>query len=410
MTIPRAPKGTDDIFGAAARPWRTALVAWEQMAADYGYDLALTPIIEPTDLFARGVGEDTEVVQKQMYTFEDRGSRSLTLRPEATASVVRAYLNDGSGGILKVAYSGPMFRYEQPQAGRRRQFYQLGLEYLGESSPLADVEIIELGYRFLTEVVGVDDLVVMLNSLGDPADRQRYRDVLVEYLEERRGELSEDSQRRITTNPLRVLDSKIDAPLLADAPSTMEHLGSDAAEAIGVVRSGLDAAGIAYETDARLVRGLDYYSRTVFEYVPKSYEAAQSSVGGGGRYDGLAELIGGRPTPGVGLALGLDRALLAAGDTETTAGLDIFVIVADLELWQEADGLVRRLRADGVAADWDLGRRSVKAQFRAADRRQSRYAAVVGAEWRDGSVTVKDLDTGTQEVVAREDVAAWINR
>lgn len=409
MTIPRAPKGTDDILGPASRAWRRALVEWEQLTEVFGYDLILTPLIEPTELFSRGVGEDTEVVQKQMYTFEDRGGRSLTLRPEATASVVRAYLNAGVGGIFKAAYSGPMFRYEQPQQGRRRQFYQLGVEYIGEASPLADVEVIRLGYSFLTETLGIDDVVVALNTLGDRADRLRYRTALVSYLEERRSELSDESQRRIATNPLRVLDSKVDAPLLSDAPSTLEYLDDESEEAFGVVVDALTTAQIPFDQDVRLVRGLDYYSRTVFEYIPRSYEAAQSSVGGGGRYDGLAELIGGRPTPAVGLALGLDRALLAA-DRPGEPGLDVFVVVAESELLGAAGDLVDRLRGAGIGVDLDLGQRSVKAQFRSADRRNARFAVVVGSEWHQGQVTAKDLSSGEQAVIAREEISSWISR
>lgn len=409
MTIPRAPKGTDDIMGPAGRPWRRALIEWEALTALYGYDLILTPIIEPTELFARGVGEDTDVVQKQMYTFQDRGGRSITLRPEATASVVRAYLNAGIGGLFKAAYSGPMFRYEQPQQGRRRQFYQLGLEYMGEPSPLADVEVIEVGYRYLEESLGIEDLDVALNTLGDPRDRVRYREALVDYLEDRRDELSEDSQRRITTNPLRVLDSKIDAPLLGDAPSTLDYLSDESAAAYESVTAGLKAARIPFTEDARLVRGLDYYSRTVFEYIPRSYDAAQNSVGGGGRYDGLAQLIGGRPTPAVGLALGLDRALLAAQPPDRS-GLDVFVVVASDDLWPQAGELIRQLRATGMRADLDLGRRSVKSQFRSADRRDARVAVVIGEEWQRGQVTAKDLTTGEQTTIAREDIPSWITR
>jgi len=409
MTIPRAPKGTDDILGPSGRVWRRALVEWEELTELYGYDLILTPIIEPTELFSRGVGEDTEVVQKQMYTFEDRAGRSLTLRPEATASVVRAYLNAGTGGLFKAAYSGPMFRYEQPQQGRRRQFYQLGVEYLGEPSPLADVEVIQLGYRFLTDTLGIDDLDVALNTLGDPDDRERYRVALVQYLEERRGNLSEDSQRRIVTNPLRVLDSKVDAPLLGDAPSTLDYLSDDSSEAFDTVTAALEEAEIPVTLDSRLVRGLDYYSRTVFEYIPRSYEAAQSSVGGGGRYDGLAELIGGRRTPAVGLALGLERALLAAGRA-AESGPVVFAVVAESGLWGQARDLVDHLRSGGVSADLDLGRRSVKSQFRSADRRNARFAVVIGSEWHEGQVTVKTLGTGEQSVIAREDISSWISR
>ncbi|HSG79954.1 MAG TPA: ATP phosphoribosyltransferase regulatory subunit, partial [Acidimicrobiia bacterium] len=208
MTI-RAPKGTDDFLPPDSGTWRRLLRVFDEMAESWAYGLVMTPIFEHTELFQRGVGEATEVVEKQMYTFDDRGGRSVTLRPEGTAGVVRAYLQSGGQGVFKGAYAGPMFRYEQPQAGRRRQFFQVGIEYLGEASPDADVEVIEFGYRLL-EAVGIDDTVVLLNSIGDPADRAAYRELLVEYLEAHRDELSEDALRRLGDNPLRVLDSKID--------------------------------------------------------------------------------------------------------------------------------------------------------------------------------------------------------
>ena len=407
--IPRPPKGTDDILPPASDRWRVLLRAFDDLAERFGYGLVITPMFEATELFSRGVGAETEVVEKQMYTFEDKGGRSVTLRPEATASVVRAYLQGGSSAVFKVAYAGPMFRYEQPQAGRRRQFHQVGVEYIGEPSPDADVEVIEIGFRLL-EAVGITDAVVLLNSIGDPADRAAYRELLAVFLTERAGELTADARRRIAANPLRVLDSKADAAVLADAPTPADHLSPAAAGHIAAVRAGLDAMAIPHQEEPRLVRGLDYYNRTVFEYQSASYQAAQASLGGGGRYDPLAGMLGGPEVPGVGLAMGVDRIVLAmpAGDEE--AVLDVFVVAADAGRRTIALELVRSLRAEGLRVDLDLGDKSVKAQFRAADRRRAATAAVVGEEWESGRVTMKDLRSGAESSVDAREVAKWIRR
>ena len=405
MTI-RAPKGTRDVLPPESGRWRRLLRAFDGLAERYGYELALTPLFEATDLFARGVGEETEIVEKQMYSFTDKGGRSLTLRPEATASVVRAYLQAGRSGVLKCAYSGPMFRYEQPQAGRHRQFHQVGVEYLGEPSPDADVEVIEVGYRLLEEL-GVAGVAVLLNSLGDPADRAGYRRVLAAFLEARADRLSPDSRRRLGTNPLRVLDSKADAEVVADAPATLDHLGPEAAAHFAGVRLGLERRGIPYQIAPRLVRGLDYYDRTVFEYQARSYTAAQDALGGGGRYDPLAELLGGPPTPGVGLAMGVDRIVAAMPGPAGEEDLDVFVVVAVPSRRAHALDLAAGLRAAGLRADLELGERSVKAQFKVADRRGSRVVAVVGDEWEQGRVTVRAMAGGQEESIPIAEVAAW---
>ena len=406
MTI-RAPKGTLDVLPPESGRWRRLLRAFDGLAARYGYGLALTPLFEATELFARGVGEETDIVEKQMYSFTDKGDRSLTLRPEATASVVRAYLQAGRTGVLKCAYSGPMFRYEQPQAGRRRQFYQVGVEYLGEPSADADVEVIEVGYRLLEEA-GIGGVTVLLNSLGDPADRAEYRRILTSFLEARAHRLSPDSQRRLVTNPLRVLDSRADAAVVADAPATLDHLGTGAAAHFAVVRAGLTQRSIPYEIAPRLVRGLDYYDRTVFEYQARSYTAAQDALGGGGRYDPLAELLGGPPTPGVGLAMGVDRIVAAMPEESGEEDLDVFVVVADPGRRGDALNLVAALRAAGLRADLDLGSRSVRGQFKAADRRASRVAVVVGEEWDGGRVTVRAMTGGDEESIPIAEVEAWV--
>ncbi len=406
----RAPKGTYDVLPPDSAAWVEAERVFLDLAERYGYGHVITPLFEATELFSRGVGEDTEVVEKQMYTFTDKGGRSLTLRPEATASVVRALIQAGGVvGTFKGSCWGPMFRYERPQKGRTRQFLQADIEYIGEPAPGADIEVIELGYRYLQEL-GVPNVEVQLNSIGDAADRSAYRSELTAYLESRRDELSPDALRRMYENPLRVLDSKIDGAVVADAPTPIEHLSAEAAEHFATVREGLETAEIPYRIVPTLVRGLDYYNRTVWEYVPLDFEAAQSSVGGGGRYDPLFERLGGKPTPAVGLAMGLDRILLARGQTVPGPSLDAFVVVADPERRSVATGLVRRLRDAGLRVDIVAGDRSVKAQFKAADRASAANALVVGEEWDEGRVTARDLATGEQRQVALEEIETWLRR
>lgn len=401
----RAPKGTDDILPPHSRVWRRLLSTWESMAETYGYDLIMVPLFESTEVFSRGVGESTEVVQKQMYTFEDKKGRSLTLRPEGTAGVVRAFIQAGAQGVMKVAYSGSMFRYEQPQAGRRRQFYQVGLEYLGTDSADADAEVIELGYRYLT-ATGVPDVIVQLNSLGDDECRPAYIDALRTWLEERRGLLCQDSLRTLEMNPLRVLDCKVCAGVVADAPSPIDYLCEACQTHLSEVRSRLDSAGVSYRMEPRLVRGLDYYTRTAFEYVGSALDAAQTAVGGGGRYDGLAELLGGPPVPGVGLALGVDRIALSVPDLMEPA-LDVFVVNTDAYR-AEARALLSTLRATGIRSDGLPDQRSLKAQFKAADRRGALAVIVVGDEWGSGQVVAKRLDDGSQVVIGSEEIVTWL--
>lgn len=401
----RAPKGTDDILPPQSRVWRRLLSTWESMAETYGYDLIMVPLFESTEVFSRGVGESTEVVQKQMYTFEDKKGRSLTLRPEGTAGVVRAFIQAGAQGVMKVAYSGAMFRYEQPQAGRRRQFYQVGLEYLGTDAADADAEVIELGYRYLT-ATGVPDVIVQLNSLGDDECRPAYLDTLRSWLEERRDLLCQDSQQTLGMNPMRVLDCKVCAGVVADAPSPVDYLCGACQTHLLEVRSRLDSAGVPYRMEPRLVRGLDYYTRTAFEYVGSALDAAQTAVGGGGRYDGLAEVLGGPPVPGVGLALGIDRIALSVPDTMAPA-LDVFVVNTDAYR-AEARTLLSTLRATGIRSDALPDQRSLKAQFKAADRRGALTVIVVGDEWESGQVVAKRLDDGSQVVIGSEEIVTWL--
>ncbi|MEA1903859.1 MAG: histidine--tRNA ligase [Actinomycetota bacterium] len=393
------PKGTDDILAPDSQAWRDALRLWDEWSARYGYPLVMTPIFEATELFERGVGDTSEVVSKQMYTFEDRGGRSVTLRPEGTAGVVRAFLDSGYQGAWKAAYSGPYFRYERPQAGRRRQFWQVGIEYMDVESPTADAEVIEVGYRYL-ESVGVPDLELAINSLGDPICRPAYVTKLRDYLRSKESELSEDSVLLIDRNPLRVLDSKIDKPLLGDAPRMIDNLCEACATHYESVKATLDRLEIPYCQDDTLVRGLDYYTRTAFEYIGRGLDMAQNAVGGGGRYDGLAESIGGRRAPGVGFALGMDRIMMSVVEADRPY-LDAYLVSESGP--EEAIQVASRLRRDGVAVDFDTEGRSVKAQFRSARRRGVPVILV----WRGEGQSVDIQTEDERHEAPLEEVSAW---
>ncbi|HEY4606548.1 MAG TPA: histidine--tRNA ligase [Acidimicrobiia bacterium] len=396
----RPPKGTDDIDAPESHVWREVLRVWETWVDRYGYPLVMTPIFEATELFERGVGDDTEVVTKQMYTFTDKGGRSVTLRPEGTAGVVRAFLNSGVKGAWKGAYSGPMFRYERPQAGRRRQFWQVGVEYLDVESAAADAEVIELGYRYLV-AVEVAGLEVVLNSLGDGTCRPPYLALLRDYLEQRRDRLCDDSVALIDVNPLRVLDCKICAPLLTEAPVMKDNLCPACAEHYDEVKRALERLGIPFVEDGRLVRGLDYYTRTAFEYLATDLEAAQNAVGGGGRYDGLAEALGGRRAPGVGFALGVDRIILAS-KLEPRPQVDVYLIAET----SPGDALapVSMLRQGGLRVDFDAEGRSVRSQFKAAGR----SGAPVVVLFRGETAPVEVRHGEEREEMPLEQVTGWL--
>jgi histidyl-tRNA synthetase len=400
----QAPKGTFDILPASAS--RRARI--ESAAADLlgraGYGRIETPIFEDTELFERGVGQSTDIVRKEMFTFTDLGERSVTLRPEGTAPIARAYVEQGMHTLaqpVKLWHLGPYFRYEAPQAGRFRQFNQLGAEAIGSDSPLVDAELIGL-LDSLLRGLGVPELTLQLSSLGSPEGRGDYRAELQSYLREHEGDLSRDVRERIDENPLRAFDSKDEGTreVMAEAPVILDRLEGSDAEHFEAVRGLLDDAGIAYELDGSLVRGLDYYTRTVFAFTCDAL-GAQSEVGGGGRYDGLIERLGGPPSPAIGWATGIERILLATGDDEPEPSTDVFVAAADGRR-ESALALARELRDAGLSAELDLGGRGLKGQMKHADRIGARRAVILG---EDGGCVIRDMTTGDQSEADRETVA-----
>ncbi|MCP9819895.1 histidine--tRNA ligase [Synechococcus sp. Cruz-9H2] len=360
-----------------------------------------TPLLEVTELFARGIGEATDVVGKEMYTFQDRGERSCTLRPEGTASVVRAALQHGllSQGPQRLWYTGPMFRYERPQAGRQRQFHQVGIELLGFADPRSDAEAIAIAWDLLSEL-GVGGLALELNSLGDPADRAAYRTTLVGWLEEHQEQLDADSRERITTNPLRILDSKNPdtQAVLAKAPLLIDSLSEASRGRFEAVRGCLDALEIPYRLNPRLVRGLDYYTHTAFE-ITSSQLGAQATVCGGGRYDGLIEQLGGSPTAAIGWAIGLERLvlLLAQAQAADIAALtsptpDVYLVSRGEQAERQALLLSRQLRQAGRSVELDLSGAAFGKQLKRADRCGAPWAVLIGeGEAEQGVVLLKDL-------------------
>jgi histidyl-tRNA synthetase len=404
-----APRGTRDLLPPESWRWQRVFdVALNRVFGPAGYEPMDTPIFEHTEVFERGVGEATEVVSKQMYTFNDRGGRSLTLRPEATAGIVRAVLEnrlDRGSLPVKLLCWGPMFRQERPQKGRYRQFTQIDIEAIGSEGPAIDAEIIELAARFLSEAGA--ECRLLLNSLGhlDGSCRLGYLKALVDYLRTHENELAPEDRSRIDDNPLRAFDSK-EEPTIAvmkGAPAITDHLCNDCEQHFDEVRRLLDALDLEYTIDHTLVRGLDYYTRTAFEFVSDDV-GAQASVLGGGRYDGLAESLGGGHLPGIGFALGVDRLLLASRTLSEwqPRHVGVFVVALGERARSEALPIVTQLRRAGVGTDWDLMGRGMKGQMKSADRSGANWAVILGDDELDaGEVTLKDLATGEQQRIAR---------
>lgn len=400
--------GTRDILPPDSARFRAAVRVFDEVVAAAGYGEVIPPMFEDLGVFHR-LGEATDVVTKEMYDFVDKGGRHIALRPEQTASVVRAFIQHNPPTPWKVWYAGPNFRYERPQAGRYRQFDQVGIEVLGVDDPYLDAEVIALGWEFYARL-GLRQVTLLLNSLGAPAERAAYVDALRSYFAAR-PDLSDQSVATLAKNPLRVLDSKRpqDADAIAGAPQIASFYGAETAEHFAAVCAGLDSLGIPYTVAPGLVRGLDYYRRTTFEFASGALEGAQNAIGGGGRYDGLAEDLGGKPTPGIGFALGVDRILLAC-DAEgvfpaPSSMVDAFVV--DTTGGAEALTIMAALRAAGVRAGRAYEGRSMKAQMKAADRSGAAFAIIVGSdEVTQGVVTLRPLraEGGSQSAVPREDL------
>ncbi len=400
----RAPKGTADMLPDVARAWEYLTRLAQDLFARYGYEPIYTPLFENTEVFTRGIGEATDIVSKEMYTFEDKGGRSLTLRPEGTASVVRAALEHTlvpQGSVAKLYYAGPMFRYERPQKGRMRQFWQIGIEALGAAEPSIDAEVIAVLVRFFESAgIPTKNMRLLVNSMGDEACRPAYRESVSAYIRDHAGELCDECNRRADTNPLRAFDCKNPqcVPVMAGAPLLRDSLCDECAEHYGAVKEYLDDLGIAYEEAPRLVRGLDYYTRTVFEVQVTEGLGSQNAIGGGGRYDRLMQEYGGPATPGLGFALGFERVLLAmeaAGvEVPVPARAEVYVAAVDDVVRERVFSLAAALRDAGIATELDHQARSLKSQFKQADRLGAALVVVVGPdELAAGEVTVRDMET-----------------
>jgi histidyl-tRNA synthetase len=407
----QAPKGTHDVLPPASARWEALLATFAAVVERAGYGLIQTPMFEDVGVFGR-VGEGTDVVRKEMYEFTDRGGRAMALRPEGTASVVRAFIQHRPSTPWKVWYAAPSFRYERAQANRYRQHHQVGVEAVGSPDPDLDVEVITLLADFYT-ALGLRQVDLALNSIGTPADRAGYIERLRAFLTAHHDELAADDREKVATHPMRVLDSKRPETqaVVAEAPLLVDELSAGAAAHFAGVQDGLKAAGIAFHLEPRLVRGLDYYTHTAFEFQSAALGGAQNTIGGGGRYDGLAESLGGPPTPGVGFGSGIER-VLATCDAEgvfaaPARAVDVFVV--DVAGGDAARDLTLELRRAGISADRGFDGRSMKAQMKAADRSGARLVIIVGEdELRTGQWQLRDLVAGEQHAVAREQLVAFL--
>lgn len=414
-----SPRGTDDLLQNDTAIWQYIESELRDLCKTYHFKEIRTPIFEHTNVFQRGVGETTDIVQKEMYTFLDKKNRSITLRPEGTAGVARAYIENKLYGEvnqpIKVYYNGPMFRYERQQEGRRRQFHQFGVEALGSEDPAIDAEVIALAMG-IYERLGIESIELVINSLGDTSSRKRHREALIDHFTPHIDELCEDCQTRLTQNPLRVLDCKtdMDHPSMATAPKILDFLNDESKQYFEQVKQYLDAMGIEYVVDATLVRGLDYYSHTTFEIMGTAEGfGAHSTLLGGGRYDGLIEQFGGPRTPGVGFALGMERLLLALEheniELPISDTLDVFVVAIGDGVSKEAVRLVYEMRKAGFVVDKDYQKRGVRAQFRAADRLEAKYVVVIGEEeMNKGTVNVRAMEDREEQEIKSEELVNFL--
>ena len=414
--LTNAPRGTKDILPDTVGDWNYVEGEIRELCRRFGYSEIRTPIFEHTELFQRGIGEGTDVVDKEMYTFTDRGERSITLRPENTASAVRAYLQNklyAQSNLVKLFYIGSMFRYDRPQAGRMREFHQFGVEALGEANPAVDAEVILLAMNLL-EGLGLKDLELSINSVGCPKCRSKYRTMLQDFFRDKLEDLCEDCRSRFERSPLRILDCKKDSdkPYMADAPKITDCLCEECAGHFAKLKELLTSAGISFTHDPRLVRGLDYYTKTAFEikYPPLG---AQSAVAGGGRYDGLIEEMGGNPTPAVGFATGLERLLLALESQnllpEKNRSVDAYVVALGEAAQAEGFKLLNSLRQQGLSAAMDFAGRSMKAQMKQANKLGAKYSVILGEdEIAEGVVMLRSMEDSSQAKVPMNQVAEKI--
>ncbi len=412
------PKGTQDLLPGTVEKWQFIEQTARELCHRFGYREIRTPIFEQTELFARGVGETTDVVEKEMYTFEDKGKRSMTLRPEGTAGVVRAFVENklyAEPDLSKLYYIGPMFRYEQPQAGRYRQLHQFGVEAFGSNDPALDAEVIALGYMFYTEL-GIEGVRVELNSVGNLESRLAYRQKLQQFLQPILDKLCRDCQSRFERNPLRILDCKVDQDHFNDVPSILDSLDEESTAHFARVQAELDKMNIPYSINPRLVRGLDYYTHTAFEYKAEGIGAIDT-IGGGGRYNGLVSLIGNQDVPGVGFGIGLERTLLILENRgvklPVARGLDVYLVTLGERAEQHSASLLMEWRKAGLACDRDYQGRKIKAQMKAAVRSGAAVAAILGDEELErGEIALKRLSDETQVTVplteAVEKIRQWV--
>lgn len=415
----KVPRGTQDILPEQSYKWQAVEDIIRDTCRVYQYKEIRTPIFEHTELFTRSVGDTTDIVQKEMYTFEDRGNRSLTLRPEGTASTVRAYVEHKLFGQpdqpVKLYYMGPMFRYERQQAGRYRQFVQFGIEAIGSADPAVDAEVIALAMDVYKKS-GLNELKLVLNSLGDLESRTAHKEALVAHFAPRIEEFCSDCQNRLEKNPLRILDCKKDREheLMASAPKLTDYLNEESAAYFERVKAYLDALDITYEVDPNLVRGLDYYNHTAFEIMSTSSGfGAITTLAGGGRYNGLVEELGGPASPGIGFAMSIERLLLALQaegvELEDTSTIDAYVIALGDEPKLEAMKVVKQLRAAGISSEMDYADRKLKAQMKSADRKKAQFVLILGEdELANQSVQVKQLATGEQQLTSLDAVSTFI--
>ena len=413
----KAIKGTKDLLPSDAPRWHYLESVVKNIFSNFNYKEIRTPVFEVTSLFARSIGEETDIVGKEMYTFEDKGGTSVTLKPEMTAGVVRAFIEHSLGAqqsLNKLFYISPMFRQERPQAGRLRQFHQFGGEAIGSASPLLDGELIQIAYDIL-KALGLKNLTVKINSLGIPETRESYKNLLREFLKDKKDKLSEDSRKRFDKNILRIFDSKIesDQKLLEGAPTLIQNLDEESKRDFELVKEYLTKVNIPFEVEPKLVRGLDYYTKTTFEIISGSV-GAQSALLGGGRYDLLVEKLGGKSTPAVGFAAGMERILLACENensfTVDEPAIDVYLIRIDQRLEMTVGEIASGLRRAGLNIDCDYLQRSVKAQMREANRYKARFALFVGGEeFEQGKLNLKNMESGEQQNIPLDDINQIIN-